>query len=158
MLNVKKKKTPSIKNIKTGKTNIHDINNIITLNSCLNNNKMKNKNQLLRNSINIKSIGISLIKTKDSKDNIYSDNYYSKSNSKTKNSIINININENDIKILKQTNKQIYINNYIIKQKKASYNKIDKSNKKIMKKIKTVSPFGNTYNSRNNKANYRNEV
>jgi hypothetical protein len=52
---------------------------------------------------------------------------------------------------LNQGSKKNYINNYLGKQKKISFSKVDKCNKKILKKLKTVSPFGNNYNSRNNK-------
>ena len=59
------------------------INNIITLTNCLkNSNKSKTKNQLLRNSMNIYSIGVSVAKTRDSKLN--SEINFSKSNSKNK--------------------------------------------------------------------------
>jgi hypothetical protein len=162
MINEKKNKSPYNKIKKNYKANFYDhhLNNIITLTNCLNNNhKLKTKNQLLRNSINICSIGVSLIKTKDSKDGMNSENNFSKSSSKNKNSNINIKTNNN---IKYQNNKSNYINSGIIRQKKISYNKIEKSNKKMLKKLKTVSPFGNNYNkpiensniSSNKKSNY----
>ena len=139
-----KKNSTSNKIKKNSKPNFyeHHANNIITLNNCLNNkHKIKTKNQLLRNSINLYSNGVSLIKTKDSKDNINSEYNFSKSGSKKKNSNMNI-----------KTNNNLKVNH----TNKISFNRIDKTNKKILKKLKTVSPFGNTYNSRNNKKNQEN--
>jgi hypothetical protein len=114
---------------------------------------LKHKNQIFRNSLNINSIGVSLIKTKDSKDYINSENNYSKSNYKTNkiNKNIKANLNNNLKLNKKNMNKKNQINNYIIKQNQISYNKVDKTKKKILQKLKAGSPFDHKYNSRNKK-------
>ena len=146
MMNERKIKSPSNKikqNYKKNVLNKH-VYNIITLNNYLNNNyKINTKTQLL-NSMNLNSLGASIIKTRDSKDNMKSEKNISKSNSRIKNSNINLrnynnnsNTNNNNIINIKssQGNKIKSINDYTLKQ----------SNKKVLKKLKTVSPLKITF-------------
>ena len=147
MMNERKIKSPSNKIKKNYKPNFlnRQVCNIITFNNYLNNHyKINTKNQLLKNSMNLNSLGVSIVKTRDSKDNIKSENNISKSNSKTKNSNINIRNNNNIINIKSsQVNKIKSINDYTLKQ----------SNKKVLKKLKAVSPLKITliFKSLNNK-------
>jgi len=143
MMNGKKIKSPSNqikRNYKKNVLNKHAY-NIITLNNYLNNNyKINTKTQLL-NSANLNSLGASIIKTRDSKDNMKSEKNISKSNSRIKNSNINIrnnsNTNNNNIINIKssQGNRIKSINDYTLKR----------SNKKVLKKLKTVSPLKITF-------------
>ena len=162
-MNESRNKSPSDKLKQISKSHLYDTRNnkIITLNNCnKNKSKQKTKNQLLRNSFNIYSIGISVAKTRDS--NVNSEVNFSKSNSKNKKKL-----KSNKNMKLNHPNKKGYnTNNFIfIKPDKKSFNQKQKSNKKIMNKIKTSSPYNNICNSKglkkkdsdlNNKANKNN--
>ena len=117
-------------------------NNIITLNNCIKNkSKLKTKNQLLRNSINIYSIGISMARTRDS--NINSEINFSKSNSRKKKKL-----KPSKNMKLNQPNKNGYFNNNILKQDKNFFNHKQTTDQKVLKKLKTNSPFNNIYDSK----------
>ena len=117
-------------------------NNIITLNNCLKNkSKLKTKNQLLRNPINIYSIGVSVARTRDS--NANSEINFSKSNSKNKKKL-----KSNKNMKLNQPAKIGYFNNNIMKQDKKNFNQRNKNDQKLLKKLKSISPFNNLYNSK----------
>ena len=141
MMNETKNKSPANKLNQISKSHLDGkkFNNIITLNNGnKNKNKLKTKNQLLRNSINIYSIGVSVARTRDS--NVNSEINFSKSNSKNKKLKSNKNMK------LNQTNKNYHFNNKIISQEKKNLNPKQKSDKKILKKLKAASPFNNLYN------------
>ena len=84
-MNETRNKSPydKLKQISKSHLNGKRLNNIITLNNCLKNqNKLKAKKQLIKNSFNIYSIGVTVAKSKDS--NINLEINISKSNSKHK--------------------------------------------------------------------------
>ena len=166
IMNETRNKSPQdrLKQISKSHLNGKKINNIITLTNCLkNSNKSKTKNQLLRNSMNIYSIGVSVAKTRDSKLN--SEINFSKSNSKSKKKL-----KSNKNMKLNPPSKTIYFNNKPKNQDKKSSNKTQKCDQKIKRNIKTSSPFSsnnNIYNANkgikkqnssnlNNKANKNN--
>ena len=142
IMNETRHKSSSDKLKQISKSHMHGkkTNKIITLNNCKKNtNKVKTKNQLLRNSINIYSIGASVVKTKDS--NINSDINFSKSNSKSKKKI-----KSNKNMKLNQPSKNGFSNNKnknLFKQDIKSSNVKRKTDKKDLVKIKTTSPFNN---------------
>ena len=143
LMNERKIKSPLNKIKKNYKSNFlyKKVYNIVTLNNYQKNNyKTNTKIQLFKNSMNLNSVGASIIKAKDSKDHMKSENNISKSNSKIKNNNINIiNNNSNINKIINIKSTQVKriksINDYNLKQ----------SNRKTLKKLKTVSPLKITF-------------
>ena len=136
-----KSPTDKLKQISKSHLNGKRLNNIITLNNCLKNqNKLKAKKPLFKNSFNIYSIGVTVAKSKDS--NINSEINFSKSNSKRKKKLTNKNMK------LNQQSKKGYINNNnsnnMLRQNKNTQNQVEKK----LKKLKTSSPFNNLYNSK----------
>ena len=132
------------------------VHNIITLNNNVKNYyKIKTKNQLLKNSMNLNSLGVSIIKKRDSKENMKSENNISKSNSKIKNSNLNIRSYNN---INPKSNNIINIKSSQVKRLKSINDfTLNQSNRITLKKLKTVSPlkitfiFKNTNNNENSK-------
>ena len=144
MMNETRNKSPQNKLNQISKSHLYDkrSNNIITLNNCLKNkSKLKTKNELLRNPINIYSIGVSVARTRDS--NAISEINFSKSNSKNKKKL-----KSNKNMKLNQPAKIGYFNNNIIKQDKKNFNQRNKNEQKLLKKLKSISPFNNLYNSK----------
>ena len=144
MMNETRNKSPQNKLNQISKSHLYDkrSNNIITLNNCLKNkSKLKTKNELLRNPINIYSIGVSVARTRDS--NAISEINFSKSNSKNKKKL-----KSNKNMKLNQPAKIGYFNNNIIKQDKKNFNQRNKNDQKLLKKLKSISPFNNLYNSK----------
>ena len=137
-----KSPTDKLKQISKSHLNGKRLNNIITLNNCLKNqNKIKAKKPLFKNSFNIYSIGVTVAKSKDS--NINSEINFSKSNSKRKKKL-----KSNKNMKLNQQSKKGYINNNnsnnMLRQNKNTQNQVEKK----LKKLKTSSPFNNLYNSK----------
>ena len=144
MMNETRNKSPSNKLNQISKSHIcgKKLNNIITLNNCLKNkSKLKTKNQLLRNPINIYSIGVSVARTRDS--NVNSEINYSFSNSKNKKKL-----KSNKNMKLNQPTKIGYFNNNILKQDKKNFNQRPKNEQKLLKKLESTSPFNNLYNTK----------
>ena len=144
MMNETRNKSPQNKLNQISKSHLYGkrSNNIITLNNCLKNkSKLKTKNQLLRNPINIYSIGVSVARTRDS--NANSEINFSKSNSKNKKKL-----KSNKNMKLNQPAKIGYFNNNIMKQDKKNFNQRNKNDQKLLKKLKSISPFNNLYNSK----------
>ena len=153
LMKEKRKKSPNNNLNQISKPNIDakKFNNILTLNNAIKNkNKLKTKNQLLRNSINIYSIGVSVARTKDS--NVNSEINFSKSNSKNKKLKSNKNMKMNQI------NNKYHFNNKIISQERKNLKPKQKSDKKILKKIKAASPFNNLYNPKGLKKQDSNNI
>ena len=140
IMNETRHKSPSDKLKQISKSHMYGkkSNKIITLNNCSKNtNKVRTKNQLLRNSFNIYSIGPSVAKTKDS--NINSEINFSKSNSTSKKKI-----KSNKNMKLNPPNKNAFNNNKnLLKKDTRPTNQKRKSDQKIIGKLKTTSPFSN---------------
>ena len=135
-----KSREDKLKQISKSHLNGKRINNIITSINCIKStNKSKTKNQLLRNSMNIYSIGVSVAKTRNS--NLNSEINFSKSNSKNKKSSKpNKNIK------LNPPNKTTYLNNKQQNYDFKSSNQKKKSDHKILRNIKITSSFSSNNN------------
>ena len=142
-MNKTRNKSPSDKLNQISKSHLYgkSKHNIITLNNIKNKSKLRSKNQLLKNSIKVYSIGTSIAKTRDS--NVNSEINFSKSNSKSKK-----NMKQNKNMKLNQPSKNSLFNNNnnLSKKEKKGINQKQKSDKKILKKLKASSPFNNIYN------------
>ena len=142
IMNETRNKSPEdkLKQISKSHLNGKRINNIITSTNCIKStNKSKAKNQLLRNSMNIYSIGVSVAKTRNS--NLNSEINFSKSNSKNKKKIKpNKNIK------LNPPSKTTYLNNKLLNYGIKSSNQKKKGDQKILRNIRTSSPFSSNNN------------